>query len=85
MTDLKIDRTLGTGSFGRVLLVSSTDKDMSEFMACKAISKERVIKTRQVCARVLVSASLFFCRANAQPACAHCLHHPCCFFLEMCN
>jgi len=44
--DFAIDRTLGTGSFGRVLLVQ--EKGSSEYRACKIISKDRVIKTRQV-------------------------------------
>src|SRR5690348_5834650 len=44
--DFNVDRTLGTGSFGRVLLVQA--KGTSDFRACKIIAKERVIKTRQV-------------------------------------
>lgn len=47
-----ISRTLGTGSFGRVLLAQGKDKDgqalKDDFKAVKVISKERVIKTRQV-------------------------------------
>lgn len=43
----QVDRTLGTGSFGRVLLTQK--KDLPElFLAVKIINKERVIKTRQV-------------------------------------
>ncbi|EDQ84285.1 uncharacterized protein MONBRDRAFT_12960 [Monosiga brevicollis MX1] len=47
-----LTRTLGTGSFGRVLLAQ--DKDSSgnpvkdDYKAIKIINKERVIKTRQV-------------------------------------
>ena len=44
--DYAIDRTLGTGSFGRVLLVQ--EKGTTDFRACKIIAKDRVIKTRQV-------------------------------------
>ena len=42
-----IDRTLGTGSFGRVLLVLEK-KTKDSYAAIKIISKETVIKTRQV-------------------------------------
>ena len=31
-----------------MLVQSKGDKDLPEYMACKAISKDRVIKTRQV-------------------------------------
>lgn len=41
-----VDRTLGTGSFGRVLLVQQKERD--DFQAVKIISKDRVIKTRQI-------------------------------------
>ena len=37
-----VDRTLGSGSFGRVLLVQ--DKDTKQFCAVKIISKDRVIQ-----------------------------------------
>lgn len=47
LMDFNIDRTLGTGSFGRVLLVQAK-AGAADFRACKIISKERVIKTRQV-------------------------------------
>ena len=43
----KMNRTLGTGSFGRVLMCEPTNK-RGDFMAMKIISKERVIKTKQV-------------------------------------
>ncbi len=46
LPDYAIDRTLGTGSFGRVLLVQ--EKGATQFMACKIIGKERVVKTRQI-------------------------------------
>eukprot|EP00039_Didymoeca_costata_P006005 m.86716 g.86716 ORF g.86716 m.86716 type:complete len:393 (-) comp13067_c0_seq2:2175-3353(-) len=46
LNDFNVDRTLGTGSFGRVLMVQP--KERPEFMAMKIISKDRVIKTRQV-------------------------------------
>lgn len=42
-----MDRTLGTGSFGRVMLVQ--ERAGLEYRAIKIISKDRVIKTRQVC------------------------------------
>eukprot|EP00052_Salpingoeca_macrocollata_P001199 m.24356 g.24356 ORF g.24356 m.24356 type:complete len:384 (+) comp11186_c0_seq1:97-1248(+) len=47
LMDFNVDRTLGTGSFGRVLLVEQKSQ-AGQFRACKIISKERVIKTRQV-------------------------------------
>ena len=53
LDDFIITRTLGTGSFGRVLLAQNKDTNGSavkdEYKAIKIISKERVIKTRQVC------------------------------------
>lgn len=59
LTDFKVDRTLGTGSFGRVLLVqNNTGSD--DFKACKIISKERVIKTRQV-EHTLNEKNILFC------------------------
>lgn len=45
--DLEIKRTLGSGSFGRVLLCT-TRTSPPEYWACKIISKERVVKTKQV-------------------------------------
>jgi protein kinase A len=59
-----ITRTLGTGSFGRVLLAQTKDGSSKpipdDYKAIKIISKDRVIKTRQVrvpwrwrCARAL--------------------------------
>lgn len=47
LSDFKLNRTLGTGSFGRVLMCEPTDK-LRDFMAMKIIGKERVIKTKQV-------------------------------------
>ena len=47
LADFKMVKTLGTGSFGRVLLVQGKGMG-SAFQAAKIISKERVIKTRQV-------------------------------------
>ncbi|KAJ7108428.1 AGC/PKA protein kinase [Mycena crocata] len=46
LTDFIIQRTLGTGSFGRVHLVRS--KHNLRFYAIKVLSKERVVKMKQV-------------------------------------
>ncbi|KAF8624490.1 hypothetical protein AX17_007119 [Amanita inopinata Kibby_2008] len=46
LTDFIIHRTLGTGSFGRVHLVQS--KHNLRFYAIKVLSKERVVKMKQV-------------------------------------
>ncbi len=58
MFDYLIDRTLGTGSFGRVMLVM--DKAESVYGACKIIAKERVIKTRQV-EHTINEKNILFC------------------------
>ncbi|KAF8870890.1 kinase-like domain-containing protein [Infundibulicybe gibba] len=46
LTDFIIQRTLGTGSFGRVHLVRS--KHNLRFYAIKVLSKERVVKMKQI-------------------------------------
>jgi len=46
LTDFIIQRTLGTGSFGRVHLVRS--KHNLRFYAIKVLSKEKVVKMKQV-------------------------------------
>lgn len=46
LTDFIIQRTLGTGSFGRVHLVRS--KHNLRFYAIKVLNKERVVKMKQV-------------------------------------
>ncbi|TDL23111.1 kinase-like protein [Rickenella mellea] len=46
LSDFIIHRTLGTGSFGRVHLVRS--KHNLRFYAIKVLSKEKVVKTKQV-------------------------------------
>jgi len=46
LLDYYVANTLGTGSFGRVLLVRL--KTGTDFRACKIISKERVIRTKQI-------------------------------------
>jgi len=52
--DFNLGKTLGTGSFGRVLMVNPTGvthgqtDQRSTYMALKIIAKERVIKTRQL-------------------------------------
>eukprot|EP00051_Salpingoeca_urceolata_P031771 m.12877 g.12877 ORF g.12877 m.12877 type:complete len:377 (+) comp4384_c0_seq1:322-1452(+) len=61
LLDYEIDRTLGTGSFGRVLLVKA--KGVKEFRACKIISKERIIKTRQV-EHTINEKNILFCINN---------------------
>lgn len=58
LEDYLIDRTLGTGSFGRVLLVQ--EKTVPEFRAIKIISKDRVIKTRQV-EHTINEKNILFC------------------------
>eukprot|EP00040_Diaphanoeca_grandis_P039265 m.258571 g.258571 ORF g.258571 m.258571 type:complete len:389 (-) comp36769_c0_seq1:546-1712(-) len=49
---------LGTGSFGRVLLVKH--KQNGEFLACKIIGKKRVIETKQV-EHTLNEKNILFC------------------------
>lgn len=46
LTDFAIQRTLGTGSFGRVHLVQS--KHNSRFYAVKVLKKQQVVKMKQV-------------------------------------
>ncbi|CAL1712067.1 unnamed protein product [Somion occarium] len=46
LTDFLILRTLGTGSFGRVHLVRS--KHNARFYAIKVLSKEKIVRTKQV-------------------------------------
>ncbi|KAH7925304.1 kinase-like protein [Leucogyrophana mollusca] len=46
LTDFIIQRTLGTGSFGRVHLVRS--KHNLRFYAIKVLSKEKIVRTKQV-------------------------------------
>ena len=46
MTDFEVQRTLGTGSFGRVHLVQS--KHNQRFYAIKVLKKAQVVKMKQV-------------------------------------
>lgn len=46
LASYKVDRVLGTGSFGKVLLVQ--DKETKKVGALKIISKDRIVKTKQV-------------------------------------
>jgi len=46
LASYRVDRVLGTGSFGRVLLVQ--DKTTKKVGALKIISKDRIVKTKQV-------------------------------------
>lgn len=46
LTDFKIERTLGTGSFGRVHLVQS--KHNQRFYAVKVLKKAQVVKMKQI-------------------------------------
>jgi protein kinase A len=46
LTDFEIQRTLGTGSFGRVHLVQS--KHNQRFYAVKVLKKAQVVKMKQV-------------------------------------
>ncbi|TIA81866.1 hypothetical protein E3P92_02088 [Wallemia ichthyophaga] len=46
LKDFKLERTLGTGSFGRVHLVKSNHN--SRFYAIKVLAKEQVVKMKQV-------------------------------------
>ncbi|EGD83593.1 AGC/PKA protein kinase [Salpingoeca rosetta] len=62
--DFSISRTLGTGSFGRVLLAQSKDKSgnvvRDDYKAVKIINKDRVIKTRQV-EHTINEKNILFC------------------------
>lgn len=46
LTDFKLERTLGTGSFGRVHLVQS--KHNQRFYAIKVLKKAQVVKMKQI-------------------------------------
>ena len=46
LTDFQIQRTLGTGSFGRVHLVQS--KHNQRFYAVKVLKKQQVVKMKQI-------------------------------------
>lgn len=46
LTDFSFERTLGTGSFGRVQLVQS--KHNQRFYAVKVLKKQQVVKMKQV-------------------------------------
>ena len=46
LTDFKIERTLGTGSFGRVHLVQS--KHNQRYYAIKVLKKQQVVKMKQI-------------------------------------
>ncbi|EIW80517.1 kinase-like protein [Coniophora puteana RWD-64-598 SS2] len=46
LTDFHIERTLGTGSFGRVHLVRS--RHNMRYYAIKVLSKEKIVRTKQV-------------------------------------
>lgn len=46
LTDFKIERTLGTGSFGRVHLVQS--KHNQRYYAVKVLKKQQVVKMKQI-------------------------------------
>ncbi|KAI9247357.1 kinase-like domain-containing protein [Sporodiniella umbellata] len=46
LSDFKVDRTLGTGSFGRVLLIQS--KVNHRFYALKVLKKKEIVKLKQV-------------------------------------
>jgi protein kinase A len=69
LNEFNIDRTLGTGSFGRVLMVvpkgvvgDETDQTKT-YMAMKIIGKDRVIKTRQV-EHTINEKNILFCMDN---------------------
>ena len=47
ITDFDVVQTLGTGSFGRVLLVKDK-KDHGRFTALKVLKKAKVVKLKQV-------------------------------------
>lgn len=65
----EVDRTLGTGSFGRVLMVRPTkvakgEADMTNtFMALKIIAKKRVLDTNQV-EHTVTEKNILFCMEN---------------------
>jgi len=46
LTDFELRKTLGTGSFGRVMLVQH--KSTNRYMALKILNKDKVIKMKQV-------------------------------------
>jgi len=62
LSDFIMNRTLGTGSFGRVLMAEPKTK-RGDFMAMKIIAKDRVIKTRQV-EHTYNEKNILFCTQN---------------------
>jgi serine/threonine protein kinase len=58
----KQDRVLGTGSFGKVLFV--TDLESKQHAALKIISKDRIIKTKQVEHTIGEKDLMFSCNSN---------------------
>jgi len=69
LRSFEVDRTLGTGSFGRVLMVrpktvAKGESDMtSTFMALKIIAKKRVINTNQF-EHTVTEKNILFCMMN---------------------
>ena len=69
MEHFNVARTLGTGSFGRVLMVNPKSVYENEtdqtgtYMALKIIAKDRVIKTRQV-EHTINEKNILFCMDN---------------------
>eukprot|EP00035_Acanthoeca_spectabilis_P034958 m.31777 g.31777 ORF g.31777 m.31777 type:complete len:398 (-) comp6969_c0_seq1:159-1352(-) len=61
LLDYEKDRVLGTGSFGRVLLVRDPNEDA--WAACKIISKKRIIETKQV-EHTLNEKNILYCMAS---------------------
>jgi len=61
LLDYQVDKTLGTGSFGRVLLCQK--KGQTGLQAVKIISKERVIKMRQI-EHTMNEKNILFCTYN---------------------
>mmetsp|Transcript_19481 Transcript_19481/g.50681 ORF Transcript_19481/g.50681 Transcript_19481/m.50681 type:complete len:391 (-) Transcript_19481:211-1383(-) len=61
LLDYAVDRTLGTGSFGRVVMAQG--KGRTDFHAVKIIAKERVVKTRQV-EHTRNEKNILFCMKN---------------------
>ena len=63
LADFDISRVLGVGSFGKVLLVQGKTGSKA-FAACKIISKERVIKTKQV-EHTVNEKNILYCMTSA--------------------
>lgn len=63
LLDLEVKRTVGTGSFGRVLLVTEKKTKPVQHWACKIISKDRVIKTHQL-EHTINEKNVLFCTDN---------------------